>query len=153
MNLGSAMLLYINDVPVGCLTSNTLSESISFIRTCKTTAKGATTNIPDLYGYSIAFECVMVIDNGLMTYEDIKTLARNRERFDWAMINSAINQGDAGQAFVENLEISASSEDFVKFTGTLTGYGAIVNDALIYYVWYQAPNTPVDEGDNYVFTN
>lgn len=151
MNLGSSLLLYINDIPVGCLTNNSLSETISFIQTCKTTQKGAKTSLPTVYGYSIPFEAVMVIDSALMTYDDIKQLARNRERIDWSIINVELNDGDAGQAFVENLELTASSQDFIKFTGTLTGYGSIVDDAIIYYVWYGAPDRPVDEGDNYVF--
>lgn len=151
MNLGSAMLLYINDLPVGCLTNNTLSESISFIRTGKTTEKGAITSLPRLYGYSIPFEAVMVISNALIDYKQIQTFGRNRTKIDWSIINSETNQGDAGQAFIENLELTASTEDFIKFTGTLTGYGGIVDDELIYHVWYGAPDSPVDEQAKYVF--
>jgi len=153
MNLGSVMLLYINDLPIGCLTSNSLSESIAFIRTGKTTEKGAITSLPSLYGYSIPFEAVMVVDNTLMDYKTIQGIARNRTRVDWSIINSETNQGDAGQAFIENLELTANTEDFIKFTGTLTGYGAIVDDALIYHVWFGAPDRPVDELAKYVFVD
>lgn len=144
------MILYINDLPVGCLTSNSLSEQIAFMRTGNTTENGAITSLPTLYGYSIPFEAVMSIDNTLMDYQTIKNYVRNRTKIDWSIINSDTNEGDAGQAFIENLELTTSTEDFIKFTGTLTGYGAIVNDATIYYVWYGAPDRPVDEQANYV---
>lgn len=150
MNLGSVMLLYINDLPVGCLTSNSLSEQVAFMRTGNTTEKGAITSLPTLYGYSIPFEAVMSIDNTLCDYQTIKNYFRNRTKIDWSIINSETNEGDAGQAFIENLELTASTEDFIKFTGTLTGYGGIVSDQTIYYVWYGAPDRPVDEQTNYV---
>lgn len=151
MNLGSAMILYINDLPVGCLTSNSLSETIDFLRTCKTTAKGAITQLPRLYGYSIPFEAVMVLDGALMSWEDIRELARNRIKVSWDIINAEVNAGDAGVAFIENLQLTGSTEDFIKFTGTLTGYGAIVDADTTYPVWYGAPGRPVDEVGRYVF--
>jgi len=144
------MILLINGLPVGCLTSNSLSETIAFINTCKTTAKGAITQLPTLYGYSIPFEAVMATGGGVMTYEDIRELGRNRSKFVWSMVDVDTDVGDAGVAFLENLELTGSSDDFIKFTGTLTGYGAIQDSPLTYNVWYQDVDTPVDEGGNYV---
>lgn len=73
---------------------------------------------------------------------------------DWSMLNTDTNEGDAGEGFLESLEISGTSEDFVKFTGVITGYGAIVNAELAYYVWAQDDGVYVDNGnDEYVFVN
>jgi hypothetical protein len=70
------------------------------------------------------------------------------------MVNLDTNEGDAGQGFLENIEISGSTEDFVKFTGVITGYGAIVDSEIIYYVWAQNVDAYVDNGnDRYVFVN
>ena len=146
-------ILYINDIPVGCLTSVSQSETIGFIQTCKTSAKGAITSLPTIHAYSIPFEAVMVLDGAVFTWEELQAKGHNRERLDWSIIDQDTNEGDAGQAFIENLTINGSSEDFIKFTGTLTGYGAIVNDALVYYVWAQAPGVYVDEQTKYVFVN
>ncbi len=144
------MILSINDKPVGCTITTGLSEQISFIRTCKTSEKGAVKSLGTIHSYSIPFEAVYVKDIALMTYQDIQELARNREMIQWALDDSAENVGESGFAFLENLQISGSSDDFLKFTGTLTGYGEIYDSPLTYNVWYQNVNTPVDEGGNYV---
>lgn len=143
-------MLYISDIPVGCLVSNSLSESISFIRTSETTERGAIKQLPTLHAYSIPFECVYTVDGAIVTYEDLQSWGRDRLRLEWSIIDTDLNQGDAGQAFIENLELIASSTDFIKFTGTLTGYGAIVASDLIYYVWAQSPTTFVDNVNKYV---
>jgi hypothetical protein len=70
------------------------------------------------------------------------------------MLNTDTNEGDAGEGFLESLEISGTSEDFVKFTGVITGYGAIVNAGLTYDVWAQDAGVYVDNGGGlYVFVN
>jgi hypothetical protein len=146
-------ILYINDIPVGCLTADTLSETIAFIQTCKTTEKGAIKSLGTLHAYSIPFEAVYVKDLALFTYNDLQDKGRNREIMEWSIIDDETTEGDSGQAFLENLSLSASTEDFLKFTGTLTGYGEIVEYNAIQNVWYQAVDTYVDNGGNYVFVN
>lgn len=124
-HLGSTSILYINSLPVGCLTSQTLSETIQFMRTGKTTQNGAIKSLPTLYGYSIPFECVMIKNLAKMDYWEIQALARERRRIEWDIVNSETGDNDYGDAFIENLQLTASVSDFIKFTGTLTGYGAI----------------------------
>jgi hypothetical protein len=144
------MVLSINRKPVGCLTNNSLAESWQFIQTCKTTAKGAITQLPTLHSYAIPFEAVYVKDIALMTYSEIQEIARNREMIEWDLSDPEENIGEAGWAFIENLDLAGSVEDFIKFTGTLTGYGFIRDSPLTFNVWYQNVDTPVDEGGNYV---
>ena len=64
------------------------------------------------------------------------------------MVNLDTNEGDAGEGFLENLEITGTSEDFIKFAGTITGYGAIVDSNVVYYVWAQDDGVYVDDGGN-----
>ncbi len=146
-------MLYISDIPIGCLVSNSLSEAISFIKTSETTQKGAQRQVPTLHSYSIPFECVYAVDGAIVTYNDLQSWGRDRLRLEWSIIDTELNQGDVGQCFIENLELTASSQDFIKFTGTLTGYGEIVPSDKIYYVWAQSPGVYVDNGGNYVFVN
>ena len=148
------LMLYINDMPVGCLLSNNLAESISFIKTCKSTQNMAQTQLPQLHSYSISFEAVYSTDQAIIGWDQLKDLGRSRTMMDWSMINTDTNEGDAGEGFLESLEISGSSEDFVKFTGVITGYGEIVSAEIIYYVWLQDVGASVDNGtDDYVFVN
>ena len=146
------LMLYINDMPVGCLLSNNLAESISFIKTCKSTQNMAQTQLPQLHSYSVSFEAVYAVDQAIIGWDELKDIGRSRQMMDWSMINTDTNEGDAGEGFLESLEISGTSEDFVKFTGVITGYGAIVNAELAYYVWAQNAGVYVDNGgDEYVF--
>ena len=67
-------------------------------------------------------------------------------------VNLDTNEGDAGEGFLENLEITGTSTDFIKFAGTITGYGAIVDSNVVYYVWAQDDGVYVDDcGNEYVF--
>ena len=148
------LMLYINDLPVGCLLSNSLSESISFIKTCKSTQEMAQKQLPQLHSYSVNFEAVYAVDQAIIGWNELSALGRSRTMMDWSMLNTDTNEGDAGEGFLENLEISGTSEDFVKFTGVITGYGAIVNAALAYNVWAQDDGVYVDNGGGlYVFVN
>ena len=146
------LMLYRNDMPVGCLLSNNLAESISFIKTCKSTQNMAQTQLPQLHSYSVSFEAVYSTDQAIIGWDELKDLGRSRTMMDWSMINTDTNEGDAGEGFLESLEISGTSEDFVKFTGVITGYGAIVDAEINYYVWAQNAGVYVDNGgDEYVF--
>jgi hypothetical protein len=148
------LMLYINDLPVGCLLSNATSESISFIKTCKSTPNMAQKQLGQLHSYSVSFEAVYSTSQAIIGWNELKDLGRSRKMIDWSMVNLDTNLGDAGQGFLENIELSGSTEDFVKFTGVITGYGAIVDADLIYYVWAQNVGQYVDNGDDeYVFVN
>jgi hypothetical protein len=148
------LMLYINDLPVGCLLSNGLSESISFIKTCKSTEEMGQKQLGQLHSYSVNFEAVYAVDQAIIGWNDLKDLGRSRQMMDWSMINLNTNEGDAGEGFLENLEITGTTDDFIKFAGTITGYGAIVDAGVEYFVWAQSPGNFVDNGgDEYVFVN
>lgn len=148
------LMLYINDLPIGCLLSNGLSESISFIKTCKSTEDMAQKQLGQLHSYSVNFEAVYVVENSVISWNELKELGRKRKLMDWSMINLDTNEGDAGEGFIENLEITGVNDDFIKFSGTITGYGAIIDAETFYNVWAQDAGVYVDNGnDEYVFTN
>jgi hypothetical protein len=111
------MMLYINDMPVGCLSSVSRSEQISFIGTCKTTTEGGQKQLGRLYTYSIPFEGVMTTDNTIMSWSGLKSL--ERVKVNWEIVGPDI---EAGEGFIENLELIGEVSDFIKFSGTITGY-------------------------------
>lgn len=111
------MMLYINDIPVGCLSSVSRSEQISFIGTCKTTQSGAQAQLGRLYNYSIPFEGVMTTDNNIMSWSGLKSL--ERVKINWEIVGE---DTEVGQGFIENLEILGEVTDFIKFSGNITGY-------------------------------
>lgn len=111
------MMLYINDMPVGCLSSVSRSEQISFIGTCKTTQSGAQAQLGRLYTYSIPFEGVMTTDNNIMSWTGLKAL--ERVKINWEIVGE---DTEVGQGFIENLEILGEVTDFIKFSGNIIGY-------------------------------
>lgn len=113
------MMLYINDMPVGCLTTVSRSEQISFIGTCKTTEDGGQKQLGRLYTYSILMEGVMTTDNTIMSWSGLKSL--ERIKINWQIIGDDI-EGESGEGFIENLELIGQVSDFITFTATITGY-------------------------------
>ena len=148
------LMLYINTLPVACLLSNSLSESISFIPTCKSTQNMGIKQLGRLHSYNVSFEAVYAIDNGIIGWDELSALGRSRTLMNWSMTNLDTNESDSGEGFLENLEITGTSKDFIKFAGTITGYGSIVQPDIEYYVWSQDEGVYVDNGnDDYVFVN
>jgi len=113
------IMLYINGMPVGCLTSVSRSEAISFIGTCKTSEDGAQTQLGRLYSYSIPFDGVMSTSNEIISWTGLKSL--ERVKIEWEITGDGI-EGEQGQGFIENLEILGEVQDFIKFSGNITGY-------------------------------
>ena len=111
------MMLYINDIPVGCLSSVSRSEQISFIPTCKTSENGAQTQLGRLWQYSIPMEGVMTTDNSIMSWTGLKAL--ERIKINWEIVGDEI---EAGEGFIENLELIGQVSDFITFSATITGY-------------------------------
>ncbi len=148
------LMLYINDFPIGCLLSNSLNESISFIKTCKSTQDMGQKQLGRLHSYSVNFEAVYAVDSEIISWADLNALGRSRKIMAWSMVNLDTDEGDAGEGFLENLEVTGVVGDFIKFAGTITGYGPIVDAGAKYFVWAQSPGNYIDNGNNeYVFVN
>lgn len=113
------IMLYINNMPVGCLSSVSRSEAISFIGTCKTSGDGSQTQLGRLYSYSIAFDGVMTTNNEIISWTGLKSL--ERIKINWEMVSDEMDS-EAGEGFIENLDLVGQVTDFITFSGTITGY-------------------------------
>ena len=142
---GNECVLYWNDEPIACLTSNSLAEVLTFLGTSKKTINGAQTFKPVANSYQINFEAVMVSDMG-MSWQELSALAKSMELGEWELTGVE----DAGFGWISNLDMTANSGELITFTGTIIGYGVIASAPITYNVWFQDVNTPVDEGGNYV---
>lgn len=143
---GNEAILYWNNEPIACLTSNGISEVLSFLTTSKKTARGAQTFKPVANSYSINFEAVMI--NGMaMSWQDLSLLCRNMRVGTWEIMD------DAGRGYLSNLELTANTGENIIFTGTIVGIGVIINADTVYHVWAQAPGIYVDNATKYVFVD
>lgn len=147
---GNECILKWNGEPIACLTSNSISEILSFLGTSKKTINGAQTIKPVANSYTLNFEAVMV--NDVMSWAELSLLARAMRLGIWEF-DLGDMAGDAGYGFLSNLEMTASSGEFITFTGTIIGYGEITTAPLTLNVWYQDVDTPVDEGGKYVLVS
>ena len=137
-----------NGEPIACLTSNNLSENLSFINTSGRTAKGALTVIPVANSYTISFDAVFVSDLS-MSWEDLSLATRSMQLGDWEMTGVEL----MGFGYLSGLDIISDSGGIITFTGQIIGYGVIVPSDTVYQVWYQDVDTYVDNGGKYVFLN
>lgn len=146
---GNECILSWNGEVIACLTSNSISEVLTFLATSKKTINGSQTFAPVANSYAINFEAVMTSDS-VMSWAELSALAKSMRLGTWEFDLGGAIPGDAGFGFLSNLEMTAISGDLITFTGTIIGYGIIRTAPLTLHVWYQDVDTPVDEGGNYV---
>jgi hypothetical protein len=146
---GDLDVLYWNDEPIACLTSNSISEQLSFINTCKRTRLGATASIPLANSYSLSFEGVLAVGMG-MSWDELAILHRSQEKGTWRLSGVL----EIGEGFLSSLDMTASVGGFITFTGSIQGIGEIISGEHDFTVWFQNADTYVDSGNNkFVFIN
>lgn len=125
---GTFRILYIKQdedfLPVGCLTSNSFSESSNMLGTTTRDNKdGWKSSVPTTQNYSIPFDGVLSDDlqsDSIMTYYEIQALKRNRTLIDWK-IESVEGEFESGKGYISDLSNVNNIDEFVSFTGTITG--------------------------------
>lgn len=109
-----------------CLTGTGISENISeFIETGDMGTKGEQTFLPRLYGYSISFSGVAGEEDGMISWEDLKALKRDKVEITWELLSASSEQG---LGYIQSLDKIAQTGEFVTFSGVLQGKGGIVED-------------------------
>jgi TP901-1 family phage major tail protein len=122
---GSYRVLYIDSgsgfFPVGCLTSHSFSEESETIDTTTRDNAGWNTTKATNQSYSISFSG-LVLENqntvGKQTYNDLKSIKRNRTLIKWR-----VDQSESGEGIITSLSDSNEMEESVSFDAELIGYG------------------------------
>lgn len=130
---GSDRILYIKYLgawlPVGCLTSNSLSETSEMLSTTTRDNDGWNTSRPTNQSYNISFEGIQLnttIAGGIFTvasYDRLKLLKRNRMLLDWKIQGTVFPTVDYGKAYITDISEVSAVEEFLTFSGSMTGYG------------------------------
>ena len=132
MDNGTYKLLYIYNVddyyPIGCLTSNSISESAEVLEaTTRGNSNGWTSIVPTAQSFSIGFSGVLeYTDRGgtIITYGTLKGLKRSRTKIQWRIVNSdGSGETDQGEGYLTSLSESAEMNSFVTFDGEIQGTG------------------------------
>lgn len=127
---GEEQILYFNIegsfIPIGCLTSNSFSESVEMLDTTTQDNEGWKTSVPTNQSYNISFEGIQTLtpDTGAekYSYDYLKILKRNRTLIDWRSQVDGIWQ-DEGQAYITEISENAATGELMTFSVSMEGYG------------------------------
>ncbi len=128
--VGTFRILYIKQddewLPVGCLTSNSFTESSTMLgTTTRDNVDGWQSSIPTSQNYSIPFDGILTDEfdsDTVITYYALQLLKRNRTLIEWR-IESVEGEYEDGQGYISDLGNVNSVDEFVSFSGIITGFG------------------------------
>jgi hypothetical protein len=114
-------------LPIGCLTENSFSESSeSFETTIKNESSWAAAKILN-QNYSISFSGIQILsrvgNNNMLSYDRLKEIKRNRQLLDWKIKGTDFPIVDYGKCYITEISEATPVDEFITFSGTLTGFG------------------------------
>jgi len=108
-------------VPVGCLISNSLSESAEVISTTTRASGGWRSVVPTNQRYSIEAEAYTSRDSGIISYEDLRALKRDRTLVRWKTDDGL--DKEIGNGYITEVSEIAEAGEFLTFSLTIEGSG------------------------------
>jgi len=112
--------------PIGCLTSNSFSESSEVLETTTRDSLGGwKTFIPTNQSYSISFSGLVTVDDiggTIVSYDDLINLKRNKTLIYWRSQNEKTGFFNSGRGYITSLSDSAEIDNFIQFDGEIQGF-------------------------------
>ena len=126
---GYDKIIYFNidgsDIPVGCLTSHSFSESSDVIETTISNNAGWKTFKPTNQSWSLSFEGIQVLTASVnptkYSYDYLKTLKRNKVLINCKFELNGVFE-DIGQAYISEISETASSNELLTFSVNMIGF-------------------------------
>lgn len=130
---GEERILYIKEddtyLPIGCLTSNPITESSELLETTTRQNNGWSTSIPTKQSYNIDFEGIQILTFGVdgdatkLSYDKLKVLKRERTQVEWKIEDADLRFIDVGSGYI--IEIGEGNEvgGVLTFSGKIVGFG------------------------------
>lgn len=134
---GDSEILFIYDttavayVPVACLTSNGLAETVNVIESVTKCNPGETIKQAGTSSNEISFEGeYSETEAGKLSWGELKTLLRAKVALNWKIVTTFSNAStlkEFGVAILTDLEKTApAGDEFMTFSGTLQVSGEIL---------------------------
>lgn len=130
---GEERILYIKEdetyLPIGCLTSNPLSETSDTIETTTRENSGWKTELPTKQSYTITFEGYQILTAGVsgdstkLSYDKLKLLKRNRTRVEWKIEDADLQFIDVGYGYITEISEANEVGAVLGFSGRIVGFG------------------------------
>lgn len=138
-------------VPVGCLLSNNLEETVEILNTSTRASGGWRTSIPTTQEYRIPFEAVQSrTDTLTLGYVDLKQLKRARTRIQWKISGGGLPE-DTGYGYITSINESNSIGEFLLFSGEIIGYGEPTLVLLTGDLWQDGNVMLFQDGNTMIF--
>jgi hypothetical protein len=138
-------------VPVGCLTSNPISESVEMLSTVNTANGGWTTSIPTTQSFTIDFEGIQVVDETKLSYLGLKKIKRTRQRIEWRIADEAQLFIDEGFGYITQIGESNEAGGFLSFSGQIIGYGEPTIVELDGDLWQDGETMIFQDGTSFIY--
>lgn len=132
---GTFTILYIKwedeFLPIGCLTSDGISEDTEMLPTTTRDNGGWKTSVPTVQSYSITFSGVLINTNfsggdfTKVSLDRLRVLKRNRTLIEWQRKDTNLTFIDSGFGYITNLSDNANIDEMMTFEGEIMGYGVI----------------------------
>ena len=109
--------------PVGCLSSNSLSEESETINTTTRDNNGWMTIIPQRQRYNVSFSGLVEKNRVLnrLTYSDLANIKRLEKKILWKVVGG--EETIIGSGYIQALEDNSEVESMVGFSATIVGTG------------------------------
>jgi len=112
--------------PIGCLDTNSFSETVDMLgTTVRTNNGGWKSSIPVGQGYNISFSGLVTLEQtiaGSTTYNDLRIIKRSRQIIGWKITDGSGFE-EKGAGYITALSDEASIDNFVSFSGSIEGVG------------------------------
>lgn len=127
-----------NYFPVGCLTTNDLSETVELSDGTKTKCNLSPDKTYNGYSYQITFEAVAIEADGLKaSYDAVSAIMmdayKTKKHIYWKIETTLADdtkETKFGKGFLSDLSRTAPVEGEITFSGTIQGSGEISNTDL-----------------------
>ena len=162
---GTNRVLYIkwdNEyLPIGCLTSDSFSESCEMLDTTTRDNAGWKTSTPTLQSYNISFDGLVINtsylggDQTKISYDRLTLLKRNKTLIEWKSQDTLGVFVSVGKGYITELSDSSEIDGFISFNASIIGYGkpGDITDTYFTTTWRTtAPNETVTIPTNSSYT-
>ena len=122
-------------LPIGCLTSDSFTETSEMLDTTTTDNGGWQTSTPTTQGYNISFEGIVMNTNfaggdfNKISLDRLRTLKRSGTLIEWKTQDSNLIFVDSGRGHLTSLSNSATSDEFITFSAEIEGYGEPISSS------------------------
>jgi hypothetical protein len=129
---GTYSILYIkwdnNFLPIGCLTSDGISEQSEMLDTTTRDNIGWKTSIPIVQNYNISFDGLVKNtnfsggDSTKISFDRLKILKRDRILIEWKTQDNNLIFINSGFGHITSLSNSSSVDEFISFNCEIEGF-------------------------------